>query len=238
MTKKFAVFDIDGTLFRSALFLELVLELDAMEVMPHDLLESANQLYRAWLEREHERAYQDYLWHMTQEFDTKYLDKIRHDDLVTATKRVMERKGAFTYVYTRDLAKRLKSEGYILIAISGSPQDAVEEFTRLFGFDICSGLQFDKSHETLSSILAVPDHNKAEFLQRIVAEHDLSFDGSVGVGDTAGDIPMLELVENPIAFNPNRELFQAAQTHDWNVVVERKNMIYELEPTKDGYLVK
>jgi phosphoserine phosphatase len=39
---------------------------------------------------------------------------------------------------------------------------------------------------------------------------------------------MLEAVENPIAFNPNQTLYNHAKKRGWEIVVERKDVIYEL----------
>jgi phosphoserine phosphatase len=49
---------------------------------------------------------------------------------------------------------------------------------------------------------------------------------------------MLEMVERPIAFNPNRELFDYARAHAWPVVIERKNMVYKLELNGKNYHLK
>jgi phosphoserine phosphatase len=59
-------------------------------------------------------------------------------------------------------------------------------------------------------------------------EQGLDFKDSYGIGDTESDIKFLELVEYPIAFNPNQGLFAAAQEHGWRVVVEKKDVIYEI----------
>jgi phosphoserine phosphatase len=48
------------------------------------------------------------------------------------------------------------------------------------------------------------------------------------VGDTESDAPMLEIVENPIAFNPNFDLKQIAETKGWKIIVEKKDVIYDL----------
>jgi phosphoserine phosphatase len=48
------------------------------------------------------------------------------------------------------------------------------------------------------------------------------------VGDTDGDIPLLESVARPICFNPNQRLFTHAKRVGWDVVVERKDVIYKL----------
>jgi phosphoserine phosphatase len=48
---------------------------------------------------------------------------------------------------------------------------------------------------------------------------------------------MLEAVEQPIAMNPSQKLFDHAQKHGWKIVVERKNMIYELEDRDGSYVL-
>ena len=57
---------------------------------------------------------------------------------------------------------------------------------------------------------------------------DADLEGSTAVGDTESDIPMLEVVGHPIAFNPNTKLAEHAQEKGWRIVVERKDVIYEL----------
>ncbi|MGH3106097.1 MAG: hypothetical protein ACRDM3_02750, partial [Rubrobacteraceae bacterium] len=51
----------------------------------------------------------------------------------------------------------------------------------------------------------------------------------VGMGDTLSDVGFLEMVETPIAFNPNRGLFEVARQWGWPIVVERKDVIYNLQ---------
>ena len=65
-------------------------------------------------------------------------------------------------------------------------------------------------------------------LKRAVEKEGLTLVGSVGVGDTESDIPFLELVEKPICFNPNLKLYKHAKREGWKVVVERKDVVYEL----------
>jgi phosphoserine phosphatase len=73
----------------------------------------------------------------------------------------------------------------------------------------------------------------------MVEKHSLDFSGSLGIGDGHSDVSMLELVDTPIAFNPEKALFDHASQQGWKVVVERKNMVYELEKRDGNYqLVK
>ena len=70
--------------------------------------------------------------------------------------------------------------------------------------------------------------NKAAILTRALRKEDITLEGSIGVGDTESDIPMLEMVETPIAFNPNQKLLTHAKRRGWKIVVERKDVIYEI----------
>ena len=49
------------------------------------------------------------------------------------------------------------------------------------------------------------DH-KDRMLKYLVKKFNLSLKGSIGVGDTEGDVPVLKLVDKPICFNPNKKL--------------------------------
>jgi phosphoserine phosphatase len=48
---------------------------------------------------------------------------------------------------------------------------------------------------------------------------------------------MLSMVKQPIAFNPTKELFKTAQQNGWEIVIERKNMIYKLEVKNGSYVL-
>ena len=74
--------------------------------------------------------------------------------------------------------------------------------------------------------------NKAAVVQHAVEKEGLTLKGSIGVGDTESDIPFLELVSEPICFNPNSKLFSHAKRNKWRVVVERKDVVYEIESSK------
>jgi HAD superfamily hydrolase (TIGR01490 family) len=229
-----AVFDIDGTIFRSVLFAEYVQELEKLGAVSAELLGSIDEERTQWLERAHAEAFPAYMKKLMHTFDNYYLQGVKHEDHEEAVRRTLEHKGKFVYTYTRDLARELKQQGYTLIAISGSPQEAIEAFGEPFEFDIYSGLRFGRGAQTLAKVEYVPDRDKAADLRRIVAEHGLSLQDSIGVGDTASDISMLALVDRPIAFNPTRQLFEHAKEHGWKIVIERKNMIYELASTPES----
>src|SRR6185436_4918946 len=102
-----------------------------------------------------------------------------------------------------------------LIAISGSPQEIVEPFAKNLGFDKVIGRLFaaDKQDRYTGTILNEKEiENKETILKSLLASNArLTLKGSVGIGDTNLDISFLKLLDHPVAFNPNKELFSHAK---------------------------
>jgi HAD superfamily phosphoserine phosphatase-like hydrolase len=149
----------------------------------------------------------------------------------------VERRGSYdTYdrrlhIYTRDVALRLKEAGYQLIAISGSPQEILDLFLKPLGFDRAWGtvLAKDARGRYTGEVLENPFGNKRRVMEEFLANAEAGLEDSVGMGDTLSDVGFLEMVETPIAFNPNRGLFEVARQRGWPIVVERKDVIYNLQ---------
>jgi HAD superfamily hydrolase (TIGR01490 family) len=59
---------------------------------------------------------------------------------------------------------------------------------------------------------------KIEPMRRFAAEHDIDLDASYAYSDSVSDLPMLELVGNPIAVNPDAELARIAFDRSWRVM--------------------
>lgn len=238
MSKPFAVFDIDGTLFRWQLFHEVVFELAREGILPAGTEEKLLDAQNRWRNREHKQIYHDYE-RLVFECIATNLAGISVEAFTHASARIVERAGNQLYAYTRDLMKDLKQRGYTILAISGSFDEIVKPFAQIHGIDdwrAATCLQQDGCYTGEANWMASPHNNrKLQSLQEMVKAHGLSFHGSVGVGDTAGDIPFLEVVDQPIVFNPSAELFAEARKRHWPIVVERKNVVYHLQPHHQTY---
>ncbi|HEV7952306.1 MAG TPA: HAD family phosphatase [Candidatus Saccharimonadales bacterium] len=240
MTKqKLAAFDIDGTLFRSGLYREVFYELYKMGALPPNLGEETTLKHREWRHRVHGNAFEEFEEIMVGGLND-YLPKLRISDYDEAAKRVLEKRAENIYVYTRNLLCRLQTEGYMTIAISGSQQELVEPFAKRYGFDAWVGQQWERGDEYFTGNVVKTHTDKDKILQRLIDEHNLTLHDSYAVGDSNGDVGMLGLVENPIAFNPTYELLEKAMENDWKIVIERKNTSFELtkEPNLGQYILE
>lgn len=236
MAQRFALFDIDGTVIRWQLFHSIVNELIRRGQFPDESAKAIHDARMTWKCRENEDSFKAY----EQVLVNAYLDaltglsKVQHD---AAIENVFEEYKDQTYTYTRDLVRKLKEQGYLLFAISGSQQEIVSKFAEYYGFDDAIGAHLELLDGRFTGKVETPAIGKQAALDKLLARHDISHDGSIAVGDSESDIVLLEAVEQPIAFNPTAGLLQVAKQHDWKIVLERKNVVYELEPKGGTYLL-
>lgn len=232
MSKKVAVFDIDGTLFRSGLQREVFYELTKMGIVPQSLIDESTVKFREWRHRVHGNAFQEFEMLLVNAMDST-LPHLRVSDYEKAAELVIQKRADNVYVYTRNLILSLKKKGYFILAISGSQHGLVGPFAKKYGFDAWIGQEWemDQKCEYFTGIRTYTHNGKEKILQHFLDNHDLTMKGSVAVGDSGGDISILSAVDHPIAFNPTSELLAVAIEKGWKIVIERKNSSYEL--TKD-----
>ncbi len=226
--QKVAFFDIDGTVFRSSLFIELVEECIKAGVFPKDTQKAYTCEYNAWLNRE--GSYEAYINAVVAAF-MEHIRGVYYGDFADVGRAVVAKQGKQTYRYTRDLIQTLRAQGYFVVAISQSPKTILDEFCAAYGFDKVYGRLYELGPRDLfTGVVSDVDFiaDKAKVIDRVLEKEGLTLEDSIGVGDTEGDIPLLESVAKPICFNPNQTLYRHAQKKGWQVIVERKDVIYTL----------
>lgn len=229
MERKLAVFDVDGTIFRSSLVIELVEELVKKGIFPEEAEAEYIREYNKWLNRD--GGYDEYIDSVVRAFG-KYMKGAHYGDVMEVAKDVIAETGRRTYRYTRELIKQLKKDGYYLLAVSHSPKLIVDLFCDDLGFDKVYGTMYEIGPENQFTGTIAEEHiifNKANVVKRVIEKEKLTLTDSVGVGDTESDISFLEKVALPICFNPNNTLYQYAKREQWKIIVERKDVIYEIQ---------
>ncbi len=236
MSKKFAVFDIDGTLIRWQLYHTIVDKLAKEESLGTDAHQKLREARMVWKRREHPEAFKDYENILIEVYESA-LEILPPQSFDAMVQRVIEEYKDQVYTYTRDLIKKLHGDGYFLLAISGSHHELVREIAHHYDFDDFVGTTYERTDQKFSGKKFVASHDKKQVLEQLVQKHQLTFKDSYAVGDSLSDAVMLEMVENPLAFNPDERLFTVAREHQWKIVVERKNVIYELEAKNGHYIL-
>lgn len=228
-----AFFDIDGTLYREGLITEVFKKLIKFEIIESEKwYKEVKPEYQKWDRRL--GVYDDYLLKMAD----IYIDAIKglhKSQIEFIAKRVIEQKGDRVYKYTRDRIKWHKSQGHIVITISGSPDELVREMSKKHGFDDYRGTKYLlKDNMYTGECLPMWDStNKENSILSLKEEYNIDLTNSYAYGDTSGDFSMFKMVGNPVCINATRELLDKVLSDNEvrnkvNVIVERKDVIYKL----------
>lgn len=227
MQKKVAVFDIDGTIFRSSLLIELMEKFIEEGLFPYQARALFTEEYQRWLDRR--GSYADYINKVVAAYGT-YIKGVKLEDAMEVSGRLMIFHKNRVYTFTRDLIKKL-AKTHFLLAISHSPYHVVEPFCREWEFDKIYAMMYEVDNSgVFTGNVEYADliKDKGKILARAVQKENLTLKGSVGVGDTESDISFLKMVTRPIVFNPNSALYRVAKRKRWEIMVERKDVVYRL----------
>ncbi len=236
--KKFAVFDIDGTLIRWQLYHAIADNLVKLGFIAPVKFQAIRDARMIWKRRESSESFREYEMELVKLYE-QILSEISVEQFEQTAQAVFDEYKDQVYVYTRELLKELKKQGYLLFAISGSQQQIITKMSKHYGFDDFVARVDQQADGHFTGKSTTPIFSKDEALRRLVKKNGATFDGSIAVGDSASDVKMLELTQTPIAFNPERALYEHATKQGWKIVIERKNMVYELEKADGQYqLVK
>lgn len=231
------MFDIDGTYFRSHLYWEVVLAMAKAKKLHPTVNQMALDLYGDWKRRKHATAFEDFdgltvvkINEVLSQINPKHYDTIMVKTITPILDHI--------YMYPKKLKEDLQKEGYLILAISGSRREEVDLFAKHHGFDDWIGQTWhrNKTGTRFTGEVTATYKDKHLLLEKLVEKHNLTYEDSFAVGDTAGDISIMETVANPIAFNPNHVLLEHAKKRGWKIVIERKSIAYTLEQ-KDGSYV-
>lgn len=234
--QSFAVFDIDGTLIRWQLYHAVVDRLAKENLLGPSASEKLHEARMVWKRREHPTAFRQYEKALIAIYESALpnLTPYQFDEVV---EEVASEYKEQVYTYTRDLAKSLKEQGYVLIAISGSHEELVGHIARQYDFDLWVGTKYERKGNVFTGKKFVASSDKRAILEDLIRKHGLTTSSSVGVGDSKSDASFLDIMEQPIAFNPDRELFEIAARKSWRLVIERKNMVYVMEQKNGSYVL-
>ncbi len=227
---KMAIFDIDGTIFRSSLVLELMAVLVDRKIFKQSTVAQIQDSYEAWLNRH--GSYESFIMNLVTVYQ-KNIIGCSAEKVNEAIAYLLEQQRDHLYRYTRTLIKNCKQQGYFLFAVSGSPTDIVEPFSDYLGFHGSCGREYevikDRYTGKVSNDIEM-NLNKDKLVKKYLSDHGLTadFTKSLAIGDTETEIPLLKLVGKPIPFNPNKQLASYAKKQGWPIVVERKDVVYEL----------
>jgi len=111
-------------------------------------------------------------------------------------------------------------ENYEVILISASLSNLIEVLRQYFGttFAISTKLAIQEDRFTGKVSGLIPyGENKAKMAKELIQKYGMNLDGSYAYTDHTSDLPLLQLVDNPVAVNPDRKLKKIARKNHWRM---------------------
>lgn len=234
-----AFFDIDGTLYRNSLMIQHFKKLIKYEVIdPYIWHSRVKHTYEEW-----EKRFGDYEVYLEELADVylKELKGVNKANIDFIAKQVISLNGDKVYKYSRSRIEWHKKQNHKIFFISGSPDFLVEKMAEKYGVTEFRGTVYvvDEENNFTGEIIKMWDSdNKQKTIDEFVKKYDVDLANSYAYGDTQGDLSMLKMVGNPIAINPNRNLFNSIKNDPelakkTEIIVERKDIVYRLNSSVD-----
>jgi HAD superfamily hydrolase (TIGR01490 family) len=121
------------------------------------------------------------------------------------------------------LLQRHRNENHITVLLSGSFSDFLEIIKQELDIDYIVGTKLEVINDVYSGRIIKPlcfGINKAKLLEEFISQARLNIDFglSFAYADSVLDAPILQLVGNPVATYPDRELLTLAKRRGWQIL--------------------
>ena len=125
------------------------------------------------------------------------------------------------YPQAVELMTRHKRLGRQVFIASSSPEDYLAILAEELGVDGVIGTRAEVVGDRYTGELEGPLAHGPEKAARVAAlagERGIDLSRSYAYSDSINDLPLLELVGNPVAMNPDRHLMQIARRRGWQII--------------------
>ncbi len=115
-----------------------------------------------------------------------------------------------------------KALGCRAVLLSGCFEYLLESIGRRLGIDIVIGTRMNYSNEKVDlsrPLEVIYGKEKILRLRSLYENYEIDWTGSFAYADSLSDLPVLEMVGNPVAVNPDEQLKAKAQESGWRVLV-------------------
>ncbi len=111
--------------------------------------------------------------------------------------------------------------GRRVYVVSASPEEFVTPIAKMVGIDhvIATKIRTDGLGRYVPELERYAmGPGKAEAMKEVAAQDGIDLEGSFAYTDSFTDMPMLEIVGNPVPVNPEKELREIAEQREWQIL--------------------
>ena len=161
---------------------------------------------------------------------------IRQSDLVGLNEMVLPELLGLIRPEARALLDQHHAAGRETWIVSASPIEIVEPLAQALGMTGGIGTVGEVENGVYTGKLAGPfcyGEGKAEAITALAAQRNIDLANSWSYSDSMSDLPMMKIVGNAVAVNPDAELTELSRQQGWPVVVfaQRSKMLIRRSTT-------
>lgn len=222
MPRPFFALDVDGTIFKSSLAEKIVEHGIAEGLFDAESFHEVYENRQRWQEDNTEDIYQAYLKQLVGVLVVQMTGvEVERFDAVTAS--MLKKHDDRKFRLPRIMIEALR-DTHTTIVISGSPEVLVRPFVADLHVDQVYGSTYEIENGRFTGE-AKSVVKKGDLLRGLVQEGIISQQGSVAMGDTVGDVPMLDYADHPVMFNASETLTRYGEGQGWDKAFEVKDNI-------------
>jgi HAD superfamily hydrolase (TIGR01490 family) len=214
MEKPIAVFDLDSTLLEGDCELMWVKYIAHKGLVDQDFLKTI-----AHYMDEYKNGSIDYV-----EYEKFAFSPLQQNKNVNLKEFLAEYLKEIERLFRPYMLKRVENhrrQGYTLLLASASNSFVVQPIAQLLNIPniVCSWLEMKDGCPTGNLLGAASfREGKAKNVKTWVESHPVTLKESWGYSDSHTDLPILKLVQHPVAVTPDAKLRQYAQQQGWEII--------------------
>ena len=211
-----AIFDLDNTLLNGDsdhAWGEFLSERGFVD--PVKYRETNDQFYQDYIKGELDIiAYQTFCLNVIKNRPLKEILSWRDDFIASKITPMLLGKA-------QQLIKKHQAAGEQILIITATNRFITEPIAKLYGIDILIATEpeFDGKRYT-GNVIGTPCYREGKItrLDEWMAQNEASLEGSYFYSDSHNDLPLLQIVENPVAVDPDETLRKHAEENNWPVM--------------------
>lgn len=218
--------DIDGTVYQWQLLIDLVLSIAKHYPEKRTIIKPLREAIKGYKKRETPFSVVIDVLISIIPYVFKGVNKKRVQQFAAARARNLQSK---VYTFPKNMLRIAKSfdgknDPFVLIAITGAPQEVAEPFCKQLGFDVVIGSYYQANRRGTYTGKRDIDSgiNKGLYLDAINSLYRIDFERSIAKGDSENDFAMFERCGYAYAINPNitlvNKLRVSAKDESWYIV--------------------
>lgn len=211
-----AIFDLDNTLIggdSDYLWGEFLCEIGAVDVEIH---RQKNEDYFQQYNRGELDIYEysEFAIEPLSRFNMTELEAMHQQFIAEKIKPIILDKA-------QQLVDKHKHQGDTILVITATSRFVTEAIAKLYGIDNILAIEAEVvDGRYTGKIVGIPTYaaGKVDNLMLWLEKSNETLEGSSFYSDSHNDIPLLEVVDNPVAVNPNEALRVHAEDNNWPIL--------------------